>query len=85
MKKREQSYNFDRNALINELMIEAKVANIPLDVSCYISKLVADDVERWLNNRYNITELDYRKAVKEAIKKYNADLAYIYFNRDKIV
>ena len=86
MKRRaETSYDFDRDNLISEIVAESKATALPLDAALAIARLVANDVEKWLQNRSCITEYDYRRIIVENLEKYNADLAYIYHNRDKIV
>ena len=84
-KKYEKMIDFDRDALIDELIKESKSARIYPDAANAIANLVANDVEKWISRRTIITEKDYRQAVYQKILKYNSDLAYIYLNRDKII
>ena len=84
-KNREKMIDFDRNALISELLEESKSTKIYPDAAKRIASLVADDVEKWLVKRTMVTESDYESIVYQKILKYNSDLAYIYLNRDKII
>ena len=85
MKKREKIIDFDRKTLVAELVNESKSTKIYPDAAEKIANLVADDVEKWINQRTMVTEKDYKKIVYQKILKYNSDLAYIYLNRDKII
>ena len=84
-KNREKMIDFNRDALIAELIEESKSTKIYPDAAKVIANLVANDVEKWLSRRTMVTERDYKEIVHQKILKYNSDLAYIYLNRDKII
>ena len=85
MKHRERGIDYNRENLISDLVYEAKSTNLHSDAAFAIAKLVADDVEKWLESRTMITDEDYKHKIVEKIGKYSTDLAYIYLNRDKII
>ena len=43
------------------------------------------DAKKALKNRSIITEKDLNRVILKELKKYHADLAYVYENRDKII
>lgn len=85
MRRREEIRDFNRDALVEDLVTESKSTKLPIDAARKIADLVANDVETWMNQRSIVTEKDYNRVVCEKIGKYNEDLAYIYLNRDKII
>ncbi len=83
--KKQQAFTFDEQELQKELMHEAKVLGIAVGVAEIISVEIAKKVARRVAKRAAITVDDLNRFVAEAAEKYNADLAYIYKNRDKII
>lgn len=76
---------FNANQLKKELKIDAKALNIPPGAAqIFIDKVLAD-TDKALKSKKIITEDDLTRIVVKELKKYHADLAYVYKNRDKIV
>ncbi|MBR3256635.1 hypothetical protein IKG10_03170 [Candidatus Saccharibacteria bacterium] len=75
----------DTKAIIRELKIDAKAVGIPVGAAkVFIEKTVKDAVKS-LSNKSIITDNDLNRAISKELKKYNADLAYVYKNRDTII
>lgn len=71
--------------LTKELKIDAKAIGIPPGAAeVFIKRTVADAIAA-LEKKPIVTDQDLKKAVVKELKKYNADLAYVYGNRDKII
>lgn len=76
---------FSRKKLTGEILTEAKVLGIHPGAAKVIADKVVDKVEIWAKQRTMITKTDLDRAVAKEIKKYHADLAYVYQNRGKII
>ncbi|MBR3236057.1 hypothetical protein IKF92_00010 [Candidatus Saccharibacteria bacterium] len=78
-------YNLDEKDIIKTLKIDARALGIPSGAAeVFIQKSVKAALNS-LQKKSIITDLDVKKAVTKELKKYHADLAYVFENRDKIV
>ena len=75
----------DPKALTKELKIDAKAVGIPSGATEEFIKRTVADATKELEKRSIITEQDLKRVVSKELQKYNADLAYVYRNRDKII
>ncbi|MBR2725375.1 hypothetical protein IKE97_01865 [Candidatus Saccharibacteria bacterium] len=77
--------DLDDQAIIKELKIDAKGLGIPTGAAdTFIKKAISDALKN-LQKKSIVTELDVKKAIIKELKKYHADLAYVFENRDKII
>ena len=76
---------FDEKILRRELKIDARGIGIPSGAADAFLGCVVRDVEKHFKHKQIITEDDLKRAVVKELKKYNADFAYVYQNRDKII
>jgi len=76
---------FDEKLLRKELKIDARGLGIPSGAADAFIDCVISKVEKSFRNKKIITESDLKRAVGKGLKKYNADFAYVYQNRDKII
>ena len=77
--------DFDETEIIKDLKINAKALGIPEGaIELFISHIIKD-TKKSLKRKSLITEKDLTHALVKQLKKYNADLAYVYENRDKII
>ena len=71
--------------LTKDLKIDAKAVGIPSgSAEIFIDKSLKS-AEKSLKSKKIITENDLKRAITKELKKYNADFAYVYENRDKII
>lgn len=77
--------SFEKSALVDELRRESKSLGIPAGSAELIIRNVVNNVCCWIEKRNMITKNDLERVVSLELDKYNADLAYIYRNRDKII
>lgn len=77
--------NFSRASLAKNLKIDAHGLGIPSGAAEVFIKRTLDAVEKSFRHQKLITEKDLKAAIVKELKKYNADFAYIYQNRDKII
>lgn len=76
---------FNTTSIKRELKIHAKGLGIPSGAAeAFIDRALADATKR-LSTKKLITEDDLTRALVRELKKYHADLAYVYENRDKII
>lgn len=67
------------------LKIHAKALDIPEgSAEIFIDKSIAS-AKKSLSKHKFITDQDIVRAVAKELKKYHADLAYVYANYDKII
>lgn len=71
--------------LVKDILREAKSLGIEQDEAKIYVKIVARKVSDWANERTEVTRRDIDGQISKDISKYNADLAFIYKNRGKII
>ena len=77
--------DLNEKTLIKELEIDAKAVGIPSGAAeIFIEKSISA-AKKSLKSKKIITKKDLILAISKELKKYNADLAYVYKNRDKII
>ncbi|MBR3229048.1 hypothetical protein IKF67_02350 [Candidatus Saccharibacteria bacterium] len=75
----------DEKKFKKTLLIDAKAVGIPVGAAeIFIDKSIKD-AKKALKTKKIITENDLERTVSRELKKYNADLAYVFKNRDKII
>ena len=77
--------DFDENEIKKDLKIDAHAVGIPEGAAEIFVERTMKDAKKSLKNRSIITENDLKRAILKELKKYHADLAYVYENRDKII
>jgi hypothetical protein len=71
--------------LRRELKIHAKALGIPSGAADSFIDETIKTVKKNLKKKMVITKADFERMVARELKKYNADFAYVYQNRDKII
>lgn len=79
------SYAFDEETLKAEILAEAVKLRVAETVAKTIADKVAKSVAIWVAKRAAVTLDDVNRRVGMEMAKYNADLAYVYQNRGKII
>lgn len=77
--------DFDETEIIKDLKIDARAVGIPEGAAESFIERTLKDAKKSLKNRSVITEKDLNRIILKELKKYNADLAYVYENHDKII
>ena len=77
--------NYNRQTMVKNLKIDAKGLGIPTGAAEVFIEKTLDAVEKGFRHKKIVTERDVKSALVKELKKYNADFAYIYQNRDKII
>ena len=68
-----------------DLKIDAHALGIPAGAAEIFINRTLKDAKKTLKDKSIITEKDLERAVVKELKKYHADLAYVYQNRDTII
>lgn len=68
-----------------ELKLHAKALGIPVGAAEAFIDETLKTVEKNLKKKTTITQGDLDRMIVKELKKYNADFAYVYQNRDKII
>ncbi len=76
---------FSKEDLKKEILKDAKSINLAPGFAATISDKVSNATEQKVSKLSTITKNDLERIVTSELKKYSADLAYIYRNRDKII
>ena len=76
---------FDEKSLRKELKIHARALGIPIGAAESFIDETLKSLQKSLAQKSLITENDLKRLVYKELKKYHADLAYVYKNRDKII
>lgn len=75
----------DFKKLKKSLKIDARALGIPSGAAdAFIDRTLAA-VTKSLKSKKLITDKDLDRAILKELKKYNADFAYVYKNRDTII
>ena len=72
-------------ALHRELKLHSRALGIPDGAADSFINATIHSVEKNLKSKTVITTADLKRNIAKELKKYNADLAYIYQNRDTII
>lgn len=75
----------DIKSVIRDLKIDAKAIGIPAGAAKTFIEKAVNDATKSLSSKTIVTDKDLVRAVHKELKKYNADLAYVYKNRDTII
>lgn len=76
---------FDEGDLVSEILREAKIIKIPSGAAQPIAERVAKSTAQWAKKRTMITDEELNERIALETEKYNADLAYVFRNRGKII
>ena len=76
---------FDEKTLRKELKIDARALGVPAGAAESFIDNTIKNLQKPLKAKNIITENDLKRLVASELKKYHADLAYVYKNRDKII
>ena len=76
---------YSEKDLKNLLKPDAKALGIPSGAADVFIERTLKSVEKSLKSKDLITESDLTRLVIRELKKYHADLAYVYQNRGKII
>ena len=71
--------------IYQEIMREAKVLNMQAGAAEIIAKKVTEAIIKWSKNRAAVTEVDLNQRLAKETKKFNADLAYLFESKNKII
>ena len=81
----ESTKPFNATTLKRELRIHDKALHIPPGAAdIFIDKSITSATKS-LKSKKIITRADLTRAIVKELKKYHADFAYVYQNRDKII
>ena len=76
---------FNEAEIKKDLKIDARALGIPIGAAEIFINRTLKDAKKTLKNKSIITEKDLQRAITKELKKYHADLAYVYQNRDTII
>ena len=76
---------FDHQKIAKELKIDARALGIPSGSANLFIERTIKAANKNLSDKTIITQQDLDRAIIKELKKYNADLAYVYQNRGKII
>ena len=75
----------DEQSLIHDLKVDARALGIPSGAAEIFITRTVKDAQKSFKSKQIITEQDLKRAIVKELKKYHADFAYVYENRDKII
>jgi len=76
---------YSSSALKQQILSDAKSLKIAEKWAETIAEKTVKHVDAWIKNRGTVTEADITRVAHTKLKEYDADLAYIYKNRGKII
>ena len=77
--------SFDENEIRKTLKIDARAIGIPSGAAEAFIDRALKSAKQTLKHKTIITENDLERTIAKELKKYNADFAYVFENRDKII
>ena len=78
-------HSYNEAEIRRTLKIDAKAIGIPSGAAEVFIERTLKAAKQTLKHKKIITENDLERAIAKELKKYNADFAYVYENRDKII
>lgn len=72
-------------SLRSDLKLHARALDIPSGAADDFINETIKSVQKSLSKKSTITSADLTRLVVKNLKKYNADFAYVYENRDTII
>ncbi len=82
---RTRAKEFSVKELKSDILREAKILKIPDDVAKMAATRTAEQIQKWIDKRTAVTIEDLNRQVAKELKKYNADLSYVYQIRGTII
>ena len=76
---------YSSTALKKQIIADAKSLKIAEKWAETIAEKTVKHVDAWIKGRGTVTEADLNRVAHQKLKTYNADLAYIFKNRGKII
>ena len=76
---------FDEKTFTKTLKIDARAIGIPSGAAESFIEHTIKDVRKALKAKPKTTNKELTRIIVKELKKYNADLAYVYENRDRII
>ncbi len=76
---------FNEKKLLIDIKREARAIGIPVGAADIFAGKAMEGIKKKLEKRKTLTKQDLERIVAIELKKYNADLAYVYTIRDKII
>lgn len=76
---------FNVEKLKQEILYDAKIVGIAESTAEMIAEKIAAATVKWVEKRAAVTVEDIHRRVAIEAERYNADLAYVYQNRGKII
>lgn len=76
---------FSIEDLKKDILHEAKLLKVSDAVAETIASRAVEKVEKWIEKRSAVTSDDLNRQIAKELQKYNADLAYVYQIRGKII
>lgn len=77
--------DFNEDDFIKDLKIDAHAVGIPSGAASAFITQALKDAKKSLKSKTTVTEKDFKRAILKELKKYHADLAYVFEFRDKII
>lgn len=84
-RKKVEQFSFNEKNLRKDILESAVSIGVPEGTAEAIAEKVAAKTADWVATRAVITADDLTRRVAQEAEKYNADLAYVYQNRGKII
>ena len=77
--------SISKKQFTTDILREARVLGLHRGSAEIIAERVYNEVRAWLDARGAVTKTDLNREIAKKIKKYHADLSYLYENRGKII
>lgn len=80
-----QEIFFSKQVLIKDILEQARSLKIEEGLAQMIAEKTANKIEIWAKKRAIIIQEELEQKIGNELAKFNKDLAYVYFNRGKII
>ena len=85
IKKAKQTEHYQRDKLHSSIKASCMSSLEFVGASELNAELVCNHVEKWLENKEEVTSADIRRVAGSGLFKYNPSAAYVYVNIDEVV
>lgn len=77
--------HYSKLRLKRDIMREGRILGLHTGSTEAIAERVADEVEKWLSGRGEVTEKDLDRVTATRLRKFNPDLAFMFRERKKFI
>lgn len=85
MGRKRLTYEYTHDGVKESVLRHAKGARLQEGWAEQVAERVANEVDKWIDDKDTVTEDDLRRYISKTLKEICPDIAFAYRNHDKII